>query len=99
MAKLEHAIAIITGASSGIGRATALLFAQEGAAVVVVHHEHAEDARKVIDTITGAGGRALAIAADVRDEHQVDQVIEQAREAFGTPNVLVNSAGMDAAGI
>ena len=99
MAKLEHAVAIITGASSGIGMATALLFAQEGAAVVVVHHDHAEDAQKVIDTITGAGGRAIAVAADVRDELQVDMVFEQARDAFGTPNVLVNSAGMDAAGI
>ena len=99
MAKLDQAVAIITGASSGIGKATAALFASEGAAVVVVHHDDPEEAAKVVDAIGAAGGRAIAIAADVRDEVQVNMVFEQARDAFGPPTLLVNSAGMDAAGI
>ena len=99
MAKLDQAVAIITGASSGIGKATAVLFASEGAAVIVVHHDDPEEAERVVDAIGAAGGRAIAIAADVRDEVQVDMVFEQARDAFGPPTLLVNSAGMDAAGI
>ena len=99
MTKLKNTVAIVTGASSGIGRATALLFAGAGAAVIVVHHDHAEAAAKVVDAITASGGRAIAVAADVRDELQVDMVFEKARDAFGTPTLLVNSAGTDAAGI
>lgn len=99
MAKLDHAVAIITGANSGIGMATATLFASEGAAVVVVHHDHPDDAAKVVEQIKSSGGRAIAIDADVRDEGQVDGVFAKARDAFGTPTLLVNSAGVDAAGI
>jgi glucose 1-dehydrogenase len=99
VAKLEKAVAIVTGASSGIGRATALLFAREGAAVTIVHHDYPAGAKKVVDAITTAGGRAFAIAADVRDEQAVDMVFEHTRNMFGTPTLLVNSAGVDAAGI
>ena len=99
VAKLDSAVAIITGASSGIGKATAELFASEGAAIVVVHHDHSQDARNVLETIEAAGGRAIAVSADVRNEMQVDMVFEKAREAFGAPTLLINSAGMDAAGI
>lgn len=99
MAKLEDVVAIITGASSGIGKATAVLFASEGAAVVVVHHDQPEDAAGVVKAIEGAGGRAVSIAADVRDELQVDMVFEKAVDSFGLPTLLFNAAGMDAAGI
>ena len=96
---LHRAVAIITGASSGIGRATAIRFGAEGAAIVVVHHDHPEAAKKVVETIIEAGGQAIAISADVRDEAAVDMLFETARDAFGLPTILVNSAGMDAAGI
>jgi len=99
MARLDKAVAIVTGASSGIGKATARLFAQEGAAVVVVHHDHPDEAKKVVDAIAAAGGRAIMVAADVRDEGEVDMVFEQAHKAFGAPTILVNAAGVDAAGI
>jgi len=99
MARLDKSVAIVTGASSGIGKATAQLFAREGAAVVVVHHDDPDEAKKVLDAIGEAGGRAIMVAADVRDEGDVDMVFEQAHKAFGVPTILVNSAGVDAAGI
>ena len=99
MGKLENEVAVITGGSSGIGKATAQLFAREGAAIVIVHHHDADEARRVVEDIEVGGGRAIAIAADVREEEEVDSVFEQAQQAFGTPTILVNSAGVDASGV
>lgn len=99
MARLDHQVAIITGASSGIGAATARLFGREGAAVVVAHHDHPDEAAKVVADIEKAGGRALAIGGDARDEAYVEQLFTTATKAFGRPTLLVNSAGVDASGI
>lgn len=99
MAKLENAVAIVTGASSGIGKATAELFAREGAAVIVIHNDDPVEAQEVVDAIAGSGGRAIAVATDVRDEMEVDMAFEKAVDAFGAPTILVNAAGVDAAGI
>ena len=98
MGKLEKDVAVITGGSSGIGRATALRFAAEGAAVIVVYHDHPDDAQTIVQEIEAAGGRAAAIGTDVRDEAAVDGVFDAARCTFGSPTVLVNSAGEDASG-
>ncbi|MES2755294.1 MAG: SDR family oxidoreductase [Pseudomonadota bacterium] len=99
MKKLADNVAIITGASSGIGEAVARLFASEGAAVMIVHHDNPGDAQRIVDEITLAGGKARPIAADVRDEADVEQVFRTTEREFGMPTILVNSAGVDAAGI
>ena len=99
MARLANAIALITGANSGIGEATARLFAAEGAAVMVLHHDRIDEAQQVVDEINHAGGLARPFNADVRDEADVALAFETARHELGEPTILVNSAGVDAAGI
>ncbi|MGQ0710119.1 MAG: SDR family oxidoreductase [Rhodoferax sp.] len=87
-------VILITGASRGIGAATALLAAQRGYAVAVNYrHEHAR-AQGVVDQIVQAGGRALALQADVAQEDQVVQLFETVCEQLGVPVALVNNAGM-----
>ena len=99
MGKLANDIAVVTGGGSGIGKAVVQLFAHEGAAVVIVHHHQPEDARALVEEIEAAGGRAIAIGADVQEEEQVDGVFDQAQQSFGTPTLLVNAAGVDASGV
>ena len=99
MGKLTGAVAVVTGASSGIGAATVTLFAAEGAKVVLVHHDHPEDAAPIIDAIKAKGGEAIAVGADVSDEADVETAFAAAVKAFGAPTILVNCAGIDAAGI
>ena len=99
MAKLENEVAVVTGAASGIGEAVARLYAREGAAVVIVHFGDGEKARGIVAAIRKAGGKAIAVDADVRDEAAVAGAFDTARDAFGDPTLLVNSAGIDAAGI
>ena len=96
--KLKDQIVIITGGSSGIGRAVALMFAGEGAAVTIVHHGDQADADKVVGEIEGHGGRARSGMADVGDEKSVEALFAEAGHAFGPATILVNSAGVDASG-
>jgi len=93
VSSLLNKIAIITGASSGIGRAAARLFASEGAKVVVSARRQAElDA--LVDEIDEAGGEAVAIAGDVRDEDVARKLVETARDRFGGLDIAFNNAGM-----
>jgi meso-butanediol dehydrogenase / (S,S)-butanediol dehydrogenase / diacetyl reductase len=90
--RLEDKVAIITGAGSGIGRATAAMFAREGAAVVVAEL-HGSRGEAVAAEIADAGGRALAIEVDITDSSAVDAMTSQAIETFGKVDILVNNAG------
>jgi NAD(P)-dependent dehydrogenase (short-subunit alcohol dehydrogenase family) len=89
--RLAGRVAIVTGAASGIGRATALALAREGAAVVVADL-NAEGARQVASEIEAAGGRARGQAADVANEASVAAMVEAAVETFGGLDVLHNNA-------
>ena len=90
---IEDKIAVVTGASRGIGRAIAETLAAEGATVVVNYQTNAEAAETVVSAITAAGGRALAVAADVSDTAAAEGLIKAAIDAFGHIDIVVNNAG------
>lgn len=86
--------ALVTGASSGIGKSVAIYLAQEGADVVVNYVGNVDAANEVVATIKSQGGNALAIQADVSKEDQVQAMFRQMFDAFGTIDILVNNAGL-----
>ncbi len=86
--------AIVTGASRGIGRTIALRLAADGFSVIVNFAANAAKAEEVVNEITSAGGRALAIQADVANPEDVKQLFEKALKAFGQIHVVVNNAGI-----
>jgi len=92
MDSLANKTAIITGASSGIGRAAALLFAREGARLVVVARREAQ-LRQLVDEIDQAGGKAIALAGDVTREEVARKAVELALEHFGGLDIAFNNAG------
>jgi 3-oxoacyl-[acyl-carrier protein] reductase len=94
MNKLANKIAVVTGASKGIGAAIARQFAAEGATVVVNYATSRTDADKVVADIAAAGGRALAIGANVGVEADVRKLFQAVRERFGRVDLLVNNAGV-----
>ncbi|MBI4591239.1 MAG: glucose 1-dehydrogenase [Candidatus Rokubacteria bacterium] len=92
--RLDGKVALVTGASRGIGKATALVFAREGAAVVVNYSKSRELARQVVDEIRKAGRQAIAIQADVARKAEVVAMVETTMREFGKIDVLVNNAGI-----
>jgi 3-oxoacyl-[acyl-carrier protein] reductase len=92
--QLEGKVAIVTGASRGIGKATALTLATEGAAVVVNYASSSGAADAVVAEITGMGGQAIALQADVSQEAAVEAMVAQTIAQFGRIDVLVNNAGI-----
>ncbi|MFN8624864.1 MAG: SDR family NAD(P)-dependent oxidoreductase [Candidatus Binatia bacterium] len=93
MSEFSAKVALVTGGGSGIGEATALLFAERGAAVAVVDVDEAA-ARRVASTIQSTGGQALAVAANVAQATQVRAAVAQAVSHFGRLDALLNSAGI-----
>ncbi len=96
--RLEGKVALITGSDSGIGQATAMEFAKEGADVVVNYLHDADGAEKTGEAVETEGRRAVVIHADIRDEKQVESMFDQALESFDTLDILMNNAGVDASG-
>jgi len=93
--RLEDKVAVVTGSSRGIGRAIALAFAGEGAAVAVNYRSQPEEAREVVKEIEASGGHALAVRADVSAPEDVENLVARAAGEFGRLDVMVNNAGME----
>lgn len=91
--RLQHKVCIITGAAQGIGRATALKFAREGA-VVIACDRHADAIDEVVSQCREAGAKAEGFVVDVTDRPQVDAMVARVRERHGRIDVLVNNAGI-----
>ena len=93
MIDLSGRVAVVTGASRGIGRAIALVLAAQGAKVVVNYRANAEAADEVVQAITARGGEAVAVQADVRSADEAARLIQVALDRFGRLDILVNNAG------
>jgi 3-oxoacyl-[acyl-carrier protein] reductase len=94
MSKLSGRVAIVTGASKGIGAEIARQLAAAGAAVIVNYAGSRAGAESVVGEITAAGGKALAVQADVAKTEDVQRLVAQTIKAFGAPDILVNNAGV-----
>jgi 3-oxoacyl-[acyl-carrier protein] reductase len=92
--KLSGKVAVVTGASKGIGATIAKHLAGAGAAVVVNYASSKEGAERVVAEITGSGGRAVAVRADVAKPADVQRLFAEAKKAFGRLDILVNNAGL-----
>ena len=92
--KLKDKVAVVTGASKGIGAGIAKAFAKEGAKVVVNYASSKEGAEKVVNEIIGAGGIAVAIQADVTKTAEVKRLFDEVKNNYGQLDILVNNAGI-----
>jgi 3-oxoacyl-[acyl-carrier protein] reductase len=94
MGKLSGKVAVVTGASKGIGAGIALELAAQGASVVVNYASSKEGAEKVVAQITKAGGKAIAVGGSVAKAGEIEKLFAETRKAFGRIDILVNNAGV-----
>jgi 3-oxoacyl-[acyl-carrier protein] reductase len=94
MASLNSRVALVTGGSRGIGQAIAVSLAEAGAAIAVNYREKAAEARNVVETIRRAGGRAMAVGADVSQAAEVAGMVAAVERELGPVDVLINNAGI-----
>jgi 3-oxoacyl-[acyl-carrier protein] reductase len=94
MAKLDGKVAVVTGASKGIGASIAKHLAAEGAAVVVNYASSREGADRVVAEIVGQGGKAVTVQANLADPSDIRRLFAEAKQAFGRVDILVNNAGV-----
>lgn len=92
--KLDGKVAVVTGASKGIGASIAETLANEGASVIVNYSSSKEGAQKVVDKITKNGGKATAIQANIADPKEIEKLFSESKKAFGKIDILVNNAGV-----
>ena len=93
---LDNKIALVTGASRGIGKAIAIELARRGADVIVNYHKNENEAMEVVREIEKLGRKAAALRADVSSFEEVSKMLESAKRKFGKLNILVNNAGITA---
>jgi 3-oxoacyl-[acyl-carrier protein] reductase len=91
---LDNRVAVVTGASRGIGKSVARLLARRGAAVVINYNQSAPAAEEIVEEICGSGGRAIAFQADVSQVDQAQKLVKTALDSFGGLDILVNNAGI-----
>lgn len=96
--RLEGKIALITGSDSGIGKAIAIAYAQEGAKVVITYHSDKEGAESTLREVKKSGGEGIVLPVDVGDEEKVEAMFEKTLEKFGDLHILVNNAAVNASG-
>src|SRR6266699_1254899 len=92
--ELQGTVALVTGGGTGIGRAASLLLAREGAAVAVNYSRSEAEAEETAAAIHAAGGRAMAVQADVADDAAVEAMVQRVVKEWGRLDLLVNNAGM-----
>jgi len=92
--RFENKVVLITDAGKGIGKATALEFAKEGAKLIIDYLNSEKEANEVVNEIKKLGSDAIAIKCDVSDEKQVEKMFEQIIKKFGRIDILVNNAGV-----
>lgn len=97
--RLQDRIAVVTGSDSGIGRATAIEFAKEGADVAVTYHTDEEGAEGTKQAVEEHGQRAFVSQLDQSDPEDVRRLFDEVNETLGRPTILVNNAGIDASGV
>ena len=93
--RLKDKVAIITGAATGIGQGIAVRFAREGAAIVVDYVGNAQTPDKTVEAVKSAGGKVLAVEADVSDPKQVENLVASAVKEFGKLDIAINNAGIE----
>src|SRR5436190_24335307 len=92
--KLAGKVAVVTGASKGIGAGIAKHLATEGASVVINYASSKDDAEQTLNEIVKEGGKAITVQADVAKEKDIEHLFAETKKAFGRLNILVNNAGL-----
>src|SRR3989344_2628850 len=92
--RFKNKVVLITGSSRGIGRATAIAFAKEGAKVIINYVKNKEAGEKTVGEIKNLGTEAIAIQADIASESDVKRMVEEAVQKFGAIDILINNAGI-----
>ena len=91
---MSNRVALVTGASRGIGRACSIALAQEGATIAVAYHSDADAAKETLVAVESVGSEGICVSVDVADSRSVDRLFSQVEEALGPVSILVNNAGV-----